>query len=147
MKLTSPLLRDIAQQVTTGNPMLGLAIANEYLAPSTALHKALATQVRGRIQKGLPHSPELAEQLLRGARSAELPAPLRAQIGKRSSLSPGCSLPAPTAMRRRTPGVMRRAPAPRMLRRAQAPSLSQLRLSGDLSFGCMRFSCSSMRRS
>lgn len=147
MKLTSPRLRDIAQQITTGNPLLGLAVANEYLAPSTELHKALATQVRGRIQRGLSHSPEVAEELLQGKRCEELPISLRAQIGKRSSSPQKRSLPVPTAMRHRAAGEVRRAPAPRLLRRSQKLSLSQLILSEDLSSGCARSSCSSMRRS
>jgi hypothetical protein len=147
MKLTTPILRDIAQQITTGNPLLGLAVANEYLAPSTELHKALATQVRGRITRGIPHSPEVAEHLLQGKRCGELPVPLRAQIGKRSSLPHGRKLPVLTAMRRRALGEARRAPAPRLLRRSPKLSFSQLILSGDSSPGCARSSCSSMRRS
>lgn len=147
MKLTTPILRDIAQQITTGNPLLGLAVANEYLAPSTELHKALAAQVRRRMTRGLAYSPEVAEHLLQGKRCGELPIPLRAQIGKRSSLLQGRTLPVPTAMRRHVPGGVRRAPAPRLLRRYQTLSISQLKLSGDFSPACARSSCNSIKRS
>jgi hypothetical protein len=85
MKLTSPILRDLAHQITTGNPLLGLAVANEYLTPSAPLHQALAAKARSRMHEGRIHSHELLDALLRGRRSAELPPILRAQLGKRSS--------------------------------------------------------------
>jgi hypothetical protein len=147
MKLTTPILQDISQQITYGNPLLGLAVANEYLRPSTPLHKALAAQVCSRINKGFPHSAQLVDQLLSGKRCSELSRPLRAQIGKRSTSSRERTLPVPTIMWRRTPGDVRRPPTPRLLRRTRAPELSQLKSSGDLSPDCARSSCSSTRRS
>jgi hypothetical protein len=147
MKLTTPILRDIAQQITLGNPLLGLAVANEYLRPSTPLHKALAAQVCSRINTGFPHSAQLVDQLLSGKRCSELTRPLRAELGKRSKSSRGRTLPVPTTMWRRTAGDVRRPPAPRLLRKMRALELSQLRVSGDLSPDCARSSCSSTRRS
>lgn len=147
MELTSPILQEIAQQITCGNPLLGLAVANEYLLPSTPLHRALATQVRRRIDMGFPHSPPLVEELLRGTRCGELPHTLRAHLGKRITIMRERALPAPTIPSGRTRGGPRRAPGTRSLRRTRPPSLSQLRLSGDLSPRCARSSCSSIRRS
>lgn len=101
MKITSPILKDLARQIASGNPMLGLALANEYLSPTTPLHRALVESFKRRLANDRVVSSRLATRLINGHRCAELPGNLRAQIGARVHFAKHHKMPHPISIHRR----------------------------------------------
>ena len=148
MKLTSPILRDLAQQITTGNPLLGLAIANEYLTPSTPLHKAFSTQVHCRVRNGLNLSPELLDELLQGRRSGDLSPLLRGQLGKRLTFLRKRSMPTPRLVGSRESRSARRPPNRRAGQQApRSPLTHDCRVICRLSVDAPRAGLKGVRKS
>lgn len=82
MKLTTPILKLVTHQISCGNPLWGLAVANEYLTPSDPLHRALAFNVRRRL-KTAPEHGSVFTMLAEGARRKDLPDDLAQAIGAR----------------------------------------------------------------
>lgn len=108
MKLTSPLLRDIATQMTQGNPLLGLAILNEYLSPSSPLHRAFVAKLHSRLLTDWEAPQELIRRLAQGEKRAQLPIPLQSKLGKKTTLLDRRALPSPRTPKRRSLRRLRR---------------------------------------
>ena len=109
MKLTQPILKAIAYQLHSGNPWWGLLLTNEYMLPDSPLHATLCALFRKRV----PHGSELAEKLLSGARSRDLSADQRAQIGARASSHTRLSVARPRPLDVAPLPRHRRIPPPR----------------------------------
>lgn len=81
MKLTAPILKLITDQVSQGNPLWGLALANEYLSSGDPLRRAITLVAKRRL--GTTSQPPLLSKLIEGARRDELPEDLAFAIGPR----------------------------------------------------------------
>ena len=82
MQITQTLLTEVSFQVSDGNPLWGLALANEYLSPSEPLHIALVQRVRSRLHPRDFQQP-LAKRLCAGERAKDLPQALQLLVGSR----------------------------------------------------------------
>jgi len=82
MRLTLPRLKDISRQITDGNPWWGMVVANEYLDPSSPIHRALVTTFTEHIGGEL-FEPELAIKLISGCRFEDLSDLLKSRLGAR----------------------------------------------------------------
>lgn len=109
MKLNQTILKAIAYQLYTGNPWWGLLLTNEYLLPDSPLHATL----RALFRKRVPEGSELAEKLLSGARSADLSAEHRSQIGARAPSHTKLSIARPRSLDATPVPRHRRLPPPR----------------------------------
>lgn len=82
-RMNTTLLREISFQVTRGNPLWGVSVANEYLDRTCALHTGLIARARRTLQERKTSDLQLLELLATGIRANELPAHLRLCIGSR----------------------------------------------------------------
>jgi len=79
MSLT--LLREISFQLSRGNALWGLALANRYLGPSDPLRKAFATRAMQRLDGAMRME---MTALLEGALLADLPQEQQLAVGTRA---------------------------------------------------------------
>lgn len=82
MEMNTIILRELAYQITRGNPWWGLAVANEYMDVHAPLRRALLTQLNRRENRPLIDA-KIAEALRDGRCKAELPSEWQEQIGGR----------------------------------------------------------------
>lgn len=83
MKLNNRTLQDLSLQIIRGNPLWGLVVANEYLAPREPLRLALARHFTERL--GAAANSPLSILLLQGARFRDLPEELASLVGPRET--------------------------------------------------------------
>lgn len=100
MKLTLPILKDLSHQISHGNPCWGMLVVNEYLKPSSPLHRALATQLLSRVSAINGERGELIEALVAGMPYNKLSPHLQAQVGTREVFIRGRSLPSHLSSKR-----------------------------------------------
>jgi hypothetical protein len=99
MKMTPTILKHITYQITHGNPLWGLAVANEYLSPGNPIHRALVLKASGRL-KDSPSATSILFKLKGGARRAELSRALSSRIGTRETSEKACPERAHSACQR-----------------------------------------------
>ena len=110
MNITSPILKQLALQISQGNPWWGLVVANEYVPASSPLHHALARQFVKRVGVTFGDLQRLADQLIAGAHFDELTPQLQRQIGKRAFAIGRETHLQPLTMRRSSWRTVRQAP-------------------------------------
>jgi len=82
MKVTQTILREIAFQISDGNPLWGLLLANEYLYPDDLLHRALVSQARRRFGSASLRT-KLILGIMNGERACSLSSTCLARVGSR----------------------------------------------------------------
>jgi hypothetical protein len=110
MKITTPILKQIALQLTTGNPWWALVFANEYVDAGTPLHHALVQRFISRIGPTCGDRKSLADTLITGSRYNEIPPHLQPLVGKRTFPSYVRSGPQPRRVLNTLVHPLRRAP-------------------------------------
>lgn len=103
MNLT--LLYELSYQITTGNPLWGLALLNEYPSAPAALRTGLIGALQARLGADLDSMP-LVRTLLSGKRTGELSIPEREALGSRV-VRRGPASPTPH-LRKRSSRIARR---------------------------------------
>jgi hypothetical protein len=84
MKLTTPILKSLCNELAHGNPMWALIVLNEYLSPNDPLHRACVQRAKSRLSQAT-QSSELAMRLFAGATYQQLPVELQRDVGPRAS--------------------------------------------------------------
>lgn len=84
MKLTTPILMSLCDEITNGNPLWALTVLNEYLTPDDPIHRACVHRAKIRLRQA-PQSSPLVEQLIGGATYEQLPPELQSYVGPKSS--------------------------------------------------------------
>jgi hypothetical protein len=92
MDMNTTILKEVAYQIQSGNPLWGMLIANEYDGLNPLIRKGLTHQFLKRVDT----SSALTRHLVEGAVLADLPEHLRAQVGSRISRS-SAATPTPRA--------------------------------------------------
>jgi hypothetical protein len=99
------LLLELSYQITTGNPLWGLALLNEYPDAPPALRAGLIRALQVRAGRTLESTP-LLQALLSGRRACELAPAEREALGSRV-MRHGLASPSPR-LRKRTSRIARR---------------------------------------
>lgn len=90
MDMNTTILKEVAYQIQSGNPLWGMLIANEYDELNPLVRKGLTHQFLKRVDT----TSALARYLVDGAVLQDLPEHLRAQVGSRISRS-SATIPTP----------------------------------------------------
>jgi hypothetical protein len=84
MKTNSTILREVSYQLTNGNPLWGMLLANEYFTRDNPFRGAIVTKFKQRISSLSDISSDLVLELIEGKKRAELPEDLAGLIGQRA---------------------------------------------------------------
>lgn len=126
------LLHELSYQITTGNPLWGLALLNEYPNVPPAIRKGLIRALEARLGVGLESSP-IAQALLSGRRTGELSIAQQEAVGSRVVRQSPVS-PAPRLRKRSSRLARRQRLSTGSLHRCavSSPHTSRHRTSGKL---------------
>ena len=111
MKLTQLILTTISRELSNGNPWWALVVANEYLEPTSQLHKVLVKLFKGRVDE----DSDLTRRIHSGARYADLSAAERDRVGSRATFHRPSILALPCNRTERRHACGRRSPVRRPL--------------------------------
>ena len=84
MKTNSAVLREVSYQLTSGNPLWGMLLANEYFNRDNPFRAAIITKFKQRISSSNGINNELALKLIEGKKRAELAEDIAHLIGQRA---------------------------------------------------------------
>ena len=84
MKTNSAILREVSYQLTNGNPLWGMLLANEYFSRDNPFRGAIVVKFKQRVSSLSGINSGLALELINGRKLAELPGDLADLIGQRA---------------------------------------------------------------
>jgi|GEM_PF-2416080 len=84
MKTNSAILREVSYQLTNGNPLWGMLLANEYFTRDNPFRGAIVVKFKQRVSSLSCINRGLALELINGKKRAELPGDLADLIGQRA---------------------------------------------------------------
>lgn len=86
MKINATILKDISSQVSHGNSLWGIAVANEYLDKGDPIRSALVKKAESRYAKDGSNFPLEIKLLMNGCTCEQLSIAAQAQIGAKRPL-------------------------------------------------------------
>lgn len=84
MNTNSTVLREVSYQLTSGNPIWGMLLANEYFNKETPFRAAIVNKFKQRVSSLSGINSDLALALITGKKRSELPEDLADLIGQRA---------------------------------------------------------------
>ena len=128
MEMTNTMLSYLSVQVSSGNPVWAVLVANEYMGGNCPLRKALASKARQALLDSGSCCTETTTAIMNGARLIDLPEQARSLVVATAQRSNATSIM--TARRRFTASLLNR------LKREQsgASRLTTRRTTGTINF-------------